>query len=401
MVRNNRYWRMLAVIGPRRPENLPEASIAWCLKSFSYVCCCLAVSVAAGQDLEPSPSTFSESIPRLINESPGYTRIARPHETPPPGRVIAERSTNSLGLPMISTRRMVAPEFPLADPNDVAALPYPPETELSSNSPFVTPLDVSGLDLFSVMPHFTYLDYGPGSVKHIGEQTGVYGYFSTTINMFEVGIDDTRIKFRDGFNFDQQDITAVLTDYGIPNIRLRGGVHYMINNDPTTNGGIIGFGGMHYYVKDRWEVGVDAYASRYGDYAPPVTITQITPHLGVQLSPWMRADVRGYYIRPDKDVGLGKLDFYSLEGRVTHEVGRLAIAGFGWGGEQTFAVRNDGFVVFNLNEKHTGGYGAEVGWKYSSHTNFTTRIANELFSDFALQTKANLMYVTLSLTHTF
>ena len=401
MVRIRRHWRMLGATAPGRAGRLLEASMVRCLGSLGLLCVCVSFSAAAGQDRVASETAFPESISGVVNTSAGHARISRPYESPPPGSVFTERSMTSSGFPMISSRRMVAPAFPLADPNDPAARPYAAAAGASSTNPFVTPLDVSGVDLFTVMPHFTYLDYGSGSVKHIGEQSGVYGYASTTINMLELGIDDTRIKFRNGFDFNQQDVTAVLSDYGIPNIRLRAGVHYINNNDPLTNGGIIGFGGAHYFIKDRWEAGVDTYASRYSDYAPPVTITQITPHLGLQLTSWIRGDLRGYYIHADEDVGLGKRDFYSLEGRITHEVGRLTIAGFGWGGEQTFAVRNDGFVVFNLNEKHTGGYGAEVGVKIMPHTKFTARVSNELFSDFALQQKTHLLYATVLLMHSF
>ena len=45
-------------------------------------------------------------------------------------------------------------------------------------------------------------------------------------------------------------------------------------------------------------------------------------------------------------------------------------------------MRQDGFVVFNLNELHTGGYGGELRCHVTPHSQATVRIADEYFSQF-------------------
>ena len=369
--------------------------------SLGLLCCGLWTGLAAGQQWTPEEPSYSAAIAATADQPPGYTRIAKPYAPQPPRSVFIERTTDPYGFPMVSSRRFVAPNIPLADPYSAVTAPYAAAAESAATNPFVKPLDITGIDPFGVMPYFSYLDYGTKSVKSIGEVTGIYAYASTTINMVELGIDDTRINFRNGFSFYQQDITAILSDYAIPNVRLRAGVHYMNNNDPTTSGVIIGFGGAHYFVKDHWEAGVDVYASWYANYLPPVTITQVTPRVSCQLNSVLRVEATGYYIHPDKEIGLNKQNFYSLEGRLTRDFGRYEVGAFGWGGEQTFAVRNDGFVVFNLNEKHTGGFGGEVVRKFGKHTRLTTRVRNEQFSDFASQQATNQIAITMMLLHTF
>ncbi len=55
---------------------------------------------------------------------------------------------------------------------------------------------------------------------------------------------------------------------------------------------------------------------------------------------------------------------------------------FGWTGEQTFAVRNDGYIVFSLAELHTGGYGVELNRTFNESAFLTLRFNDEKFSDF-------------------
>ena len=364
--------------------------------NLSVVFYVLWSGLAAGQELT-NGAPFSSEEMAATDQTLGYARIAKPYASHPPQSVFIERTSNQSEFSMVQSGPFVAPAVPLADPNSSFGSSY----ATASGDPSSYPIDISEVDMFGVMPYFGYIDYGTKSVKSIGETTGLYAYATTTINTVELGFDDTRINFRSGFHFNQQDITPILTDYSIPNVRLRAGVHYMINNDPTTNGGTIGFLGAHYFVKDSWEAGVDVYASRYAAYSPPVTIFQIAPRLTWNLNSAFRVESTGYYIHPDQEIGLNQQNFYSLEGRMVHNFGSFEVAAFGWGGQQTFAVRNNGFVVYNLNEKHTGGYGADVMWRFGKQTQFTTRVNNEKFSDFATQQGTNQMVITMMLLYTF
>ena len=102
-----------------------------------------------------------------------------------------------------------------------------------------------------------------------------------------------------------------------------------------------------------------------------------------------------------EQMGLGQRDFLSIEARITQDFGKFSTGAYGWGGEQTFAVRNDGFLVYNLTEKHRAGYGVEVGYKFTDHTKITGRGGQELFSDFSTQSKTRQTFLSLLLLHTF
>ena len=55
--------------------------------------------------------------------------------------------------------------------------------------------------------------------------------------------------------------------------------------------------------------------------------------------------------------------------------------GFAWGGEQAFAVRNGGFLVFNLSELHTGGTGGGVRLVVAPQAAISAGVYFERFQD--------------------
>ena len=168
---------------------------------------------------------------------------------------------------------------------------------------------------------------------------------------------------------------------------------------PRTNGGVIGIFGAHFF-EDKWEAGADLYVTHYQNFAPALTTTQLTPHIAFPYGAG-KGELRGYYIHSDSDLGLGKRDFLSIEGRVSQDVGKFNVGIYGWGGEQTFAVRNDGFIVFNLTEKHRAGYGGEANYKFTDHSKITGRVGQELFSDFANQLNTQQTFFSVLFMHTF
>ena len=331
---------------------------------------------------------------------------------PPPSSVFVERLADRKGFPTTITRKFSSGAPVAAGYEEYVKAPYeeagvqsidtaaaPATQSLDPFGSLTRTVDVSGLDLFGVMPFFSNLAYGSGSIKDRGYTSGFYGYASTTLDLVELGVDETLIKFRSGFRFHQYDYTVIWNNYNIENFRIRGGVHYIGNNDSRTNQGIIGILGGNYF-KDGYEVGSDFYVTDYNNYGPSLTMTQISPHVVFPYGNG-KAEVRGYYIHSNHDLGLGRRDFLSVEGRLSQDFGKFNVGSYVWGGNQTFAVRNDGFVVYNLNEEHRAGYGGEATYKFTDHTKLTIRAGQELFSDFTNRVATQQTVVTLLFLHTF
>ena len=235
--------------------------------------------------------------------------------------------------------------------------------------------------------YYAYLDYHGTASKDYAHSAGLYTSLGFgTAHLFEAEADYIH-KFYRGFPLLQQwDTTVAYANFSIPRVKLRFGGHYVASQDPFTDQGWVAFGGAAYYLPGRWEAGVDGYFSQYPKFQDHLEAIQLVPHFGLTL--WRGANhawnngLRGYWIHLNRDF-LGGRDFFSLEDRLSLSWRRWTFAAFGWAGEQVFAVRNDGFALYNLGEKHEAGYGAEVRYDFTDHFAIMVRASREHFRDLA------------------
>lgn len=255
---------------------------------------------------------------------------------------------------------------------------------------------------FTLLPNVGWLDYGGSSVKRNGIAAGLYASYGR-INLYEFSAENTHVNYRTGEDLDQQDYTLAYTHFGIPNWKFRVGSHLIGSSDDFGNGSWILFGGAHYYALNRFDLGADYYHSQYTDGATTLNVDQVTPQLAFEqyldAVTKTRLEVVGHFIAVDQDLGLGRQQFYSFEPRWRVDRDRWGIAAFGWTGRQTYAVRRDGFVVFNLAEEHRGGYGVDFVYRPGLRTQITLRAANEIFSDFGTGLETHASIVALMASH--
>ena len=114
----------------------------------------------------------------------------------------------------------------------------------------------------------------------------------------------------------------------------------------------------------------------------------------------MGVTLRGYFIHFSEETGLGSQDFTSAEAAVSFTSGPLTLSGYAWGGEQAFAVRNAGFLAFNLSELHTGGYGGGFRWVLSPRSAVSAGVYIERFQDpdFSEDIKGRTFSISLGFT---
>ena len=261
-----------------------------------------------------------------------------------------------------------------------------------------------------VVPYYGFVDYANGSVKKDGHLAGAYTYLGYGLkHLFEGEIDYSRIDYDDDadFRLEQWDYSLVYTNFAIPNWKIRLGAHYVNSNDAQTDGSLIAITGAHYYVYGKWDGGLDFYMTQYDNFSPDMNAFQLTPHFGINF--WqsedkaLRSDTRLYYINLTDDVGLGDTEFYSLEEKVSLYAGPWSFGVFFWFGKQTFAVRNDGFTVYNLSEEHTSGYGGEIKFAFTrtARSGLTVRVAQENFEDFGSSQEASSLMFSFLLGMSF
>lgn len=263
---------------------------------------------------------------------------------------------------------------------------------------------------WDVLFHGLGLSYGDSRVKEDGFTGGFYGTFGANWrHLVEVGATRTRIDYLDGSRLQQNDLAAAYSLFGA-RASARVGGHLVDSSDPWTDGGLALFGGANLYKVGVWSLGAEGTWSSYADYGDGLdgdglTVAQLAPTAGLTLANDARTrflglSVKGYFIRLSEDTGLGSQDFVSAEATISLTAGSVTLSGYGWGGEQAFAVRRSGFLVYNLSELHTGGYGGGLRWVVSPRAALSAGVYFETFQDLDLSGDATERSFALSMGFT-
>ena len=203
----------------------------------------------------------------------------------------------------------------------------------------------------------------------------------------------------------QLDVTAAYNNFSLAGWRLRAGAHTLANGDPASDGAWGAFAGAEWLGSPKWSAGGDAFYTRYEDFGVGLEVMQLSPKFGRVLAAgtdWtLRADTRGYWVNVSENVGFGRRNFFSAEERLTLFWDRWTFAAFGWTGRQAFAARGDGATLFNLPEKHTAGYGAEVKRALSDRAAVSFRFNREEFRELGGTTTAAAHTFLTMLGYTF
>ncbi|MGA2497097.1 MAG: hypothetical protein ABSH20_05120 [Tepidisphaeraceae bacterium] len=239
---------------------------------------------------------------------------------------------------------------------------------------------------FGAMPYFDYIDYHNSSVKKQAYASGVYGFAGLGPNhLVEGEVDYINRADGDFPDLHQWDYTLVYSNFSIPNWKFRVGGHYIDTSDAPSRGGKVAIAGAEYYVAGKWDAGLDAYYSRYNDFNPRMEVYQFSPHLGFEFlrggDHHFRNDLKVHWIDLGEDVGVGGRRLFSVDDRLAFMWKQWTFGASGWIGRQTFAVRNDGFSVYNLAEEHKGGCGLDAGYALGEHAAMTVRATREFFSE--------------------
>ncbi len=266
---------------------------------------------------------------------------------------------------------------------------------------------------FDILTYFTPLIYKDSPLKKGGYYLGTHLFYTHgKEHVAELAVDYLRISYRNtDFKLRQYDFTLSYTNYSLKNIKLRGGLHYISNNDDATDKGMTFFGELLYYVPMKWNAGLEAYVTYYPDHpynlgtAKGIYVYQLNPKVGGYLTRnvgegSLYFELKPYFIRVSRDVGWDK-NFYSVELSATYSYKELSITAFGYGGNQLFPVKHGGFVVYNFAEKRTSGYGLSVRYVFHPKASASITLFQDNFRYPGEQDTSSLTTTLISLGYTF
>ncbi|RMH73549.1 MAG: hypothetical protein D6675_02310 [Gemmatimonadetes bacterium] len=273
---------------------------------------------------------------------------------------------------------------------------------------------------WDVLLYYVPLDYGDSQFKKTGDMTGMYTYLGYGLNhAFEAELDYTHVDYIWIDDIKQWDVTLAYTYFTRLNYKFRLGAHYVISDEETTNDVWTLFGGVNRYVYRQWNVQLDGYYSRYPNYAG-LGVVQLTPragfYFGNRVTSTFYFQTRGYYIHLSDRLKLydpvqlqffayTDPDMFSVEESITYYRGPWTLTTMGWIGDQMFAVKSDGFLVNNVEELHSGGYGISLNYahKMSSLTvgYYVDHVEERHWNNPRERREVRFQKYVISLGHTF
>ena len=234
--------------------------------------------------------------------------------------------------------------------------------------------------------HATYINFSNSPLKDDGWVFTGYGSLGDgKYHLLEGAISQTYIDYKGRSDLNQTDFTVAYTNTNqiLPNHSFRLGFHYVLSDDRFTDKGKIFFGKVTYFRPYDWNAGLELDYSLYDNQSPNLNVFQILPHVGVYLKGLtpkgnLYAESKFYYIHKDKNLdGLNKDNFFSFEQSLSWTLSPYDVKLSGWAGEQIFAVKNGGFVVYNLSDKYKGGISLEMGYTLINGVRIALNLDNE------------------------
>jgi hypothetical protein len=184
----------------------------------------------------------------------------------------------------------------------------------------------------------------------------------------------------------QLDATMIYTINNYSWIKARLGIHHIESSEVTSKGVDVFIAGLRIYQGFGWNLGVDTYSSEYQGQTQNVSVFQISPVLGFTLGNYFTYgsfyfQLTGHIINLNEDIGFYKTSFASGELSLTYNLGAGSLRIYGWGGQQVYAARADGFAVYNLPELHLAGLGAAVKYISGVHVSLEIAVSREVFQE--------------------
>lgn len=248
------------------------------------------------------------------------------------------------------------------------------------------------------------IHYSASVLKSRTVVDGLYYYYGVgSDHSIEAEYDRTRLRYVSGQNYRQRDFTIAYTQYR-PSGKTRVGAHSIKSSTLTDNDITLFFGSARYKPNGK-TAQADIYMSSYSKYSPRVKVYQITPAFsrttktgdgGAQF-----IQAKFYFIRLAKSPRSMLKNYYSAEQTYSYTRGKVTIGATAWIGKQAFAVRKDGFAVFNTAETHKGGYELSLSYTLPDRMKAALTHGKEKFSDFGSSNSANSKHTGLSLLRTF
>ena len=245
--------------------------------------------------------------------------------------------------------------------------------------------------------------------KQSSSVNGFYTKFFTKQYSLELNYEKTSLDYNSTFgDYKQSDYALAYSLYLTPNYRLKTAYHLMSGDSNKKTSAQIYFIGLQYLKRANFDFGVDLAYSNYAKSKLVDNVSQTNTYARVTFGDYKSLmgryifKVEATFINPKSiDSNSSLLSSYTsygvslkqFKGDFTNSIG-------GWGGEQVYALKDNGLTLYSLDEVHNSSYYISSRYSVSKNLGLTLSYKVDRFKDLDTTKNDTIKKYLLSLDYT-
>ena len=236
--------------------------------------------------------------------------------------------------------------------------------------------------------------------------TGLYYLFKDTTYSIELAVEKKSLNYSNE-NISQTNFVSSYKTYLYKNVKLNTLFNYASKSRSQSNTIKVPLIGLTYITHSNLNIGLETAYSIYDSKALSSNVLQLKPSIGFAYghkdSAWgmLFPKVSLYYIMPMSSTSSLEKNYISTEFQLIHRNGLFISKVSYWAGKQFYAIRDNGFTIYDLNEIHTSGSSISTRYKYNKMLGLKASYSTEYYKTFGTTKEEYMNKVSFVADFTF
>ncbi len=240
----------------------------------------------------------------------------------------------------------------------------------------------------TVVPYLATANY-KDSFKSDALLGGIYAKLKVKKRSYEFAYENTTINFKNNTSaIKKSDFTFLYSQPLNNHYKAKLGIHLTLSNNTSGDDVQAYFTGVEYFQANSFALGIDAYYSFYSQSDLGKEVLQLKPYYSFEFSEYNSlmgkffVKFNYYYINfMQKTKNSLNRSYISYGLEINHHKNNFLTTLKAWSGKQVYAIRDNGFTLYNLYEKHKGGWSLSSRYTLSRDFSLRASYINEVYSN--------------------
>lgn len=235
---------------------------------------------------------------------------------------------------------------------------------------------------------------------------GLYYLFNDTTYTVELALEKKSLNYSDK-KISQTNFVSSYKTYLSKNIKINTLLQYASNSRSQSDTIYAPLLGLTYITHSNLHIGLEAAYSMYDSKALSSKVLQLKPSIdfayGHKDSAWgmLYPKISLYYIKPISPNSSLEKNYISTEFEVIHKNGLFTSKVSYWIGKQLYAIRDNGFTIYDLNEIHNRGALISTRYKFNTMLGLKASYNTEYYTTFGTTKEEYMDKISLIVDFTF